>query len=264
MAEVKEADCMCACDREPARLPQPRSRLRQVRCYEEHRIRLLGQLPQAMAAAHGVFGGPSLDLPVWAAEARGTARNGDAERDRFLREVYGTLLAWGMHRMGERGATMPRFETFRASILSVWPLLEALWDVRRPQTQAQWSALCRVFHAAEASTTNSRLVANAKVLALLLPDAVAVIDREYTLRFLGLRNVYTYGTHPDRAAPCFEWRLFREIHECFFYPLVDDPNFQTAVQQWPAPQEGQEPAMMGTPLRAADSMVVGFQRLGLG
>ena len=249
----------CDCELEPALLPLAgRSRFRRPSWYEARKNLLLANLAPAMVAAHGVFDGPSIDFHQWAIAKREAARNSTEVREQFVRYIFGTLVSWGMHRMGEGGAKMPRFSVFRTSVVEhAWPSILDLWDAGQLSTREEWVTLCQAFHAIRASTTNSRLVSSSKVLAHLLPRSVCVIDRQYTLGFLGQRNTYANGL---RGEPGFEWRLFREIHEQLFYPLIGDPSFAAATAQWPPPAEGQAAAMFETPLRAADTIIVGYQR----
>lgn len=108
--------------------------------------------------------------------------------DRFYQLVYGTLVSWGMHRMGKGGAKMIDFEPFRNSIVSQKEGIlslqdkklsnlgeEEIFDVR----DSLWGIIDRL----KVSSTKAKLVANSKTLHHILPNLVPPMDREYTLNF---------------------------------------------------------------------------------
>lgn len=167
------------------------------------------------------FSGPSIDLHLWALDARPTLFD-PTEATASLRAVYSVLVAWGMHRMGPNGATMPRFADFERSVLETAPDIQGLWNANAPLDESQWQALERVFRAMRATTSGSPIVANSKALFHLLPNIVVPIDREYTMRFLGLHSWY----QSKRTSADASWSLFRELHEHFFHPALRSDHFQ--------------------------------------
>ena len=116
--------------------------------------------------------------------------------DRFVESVYATLTAWGMHRMGSRGAKLVEFNEFVTSLRSARDGIVELegWGIcDLPETDAPhvaghiWSLISSGI---EVSATKSRMVAGTKALHHFLPELVPPFDRQHTLRhFLG-RKVF--------------------------------------------------------------------------
>lgn len=76
----------------------------------------------ARAQCEETFSGPSIDLHLWAIESRRAALTSVEAKRRFLRDIYSVLPAWGMHRMGDTGAKMPRYDRFETAIEGGWQL----------------------------------------------------------------------------------------------------------------------------------------------
>ena len=110
-----------------------------------------------------------------------------AERE-VAEAIYATLTAWGMHRMGPKGAKLPPFADFEESLARTAPQLDdfsqvrldALSDTEVQNTTAQ---LWEIIEGLRVSATASKLVAGSKALHHLLPKLMPPIDRQYTGRF---------------------------------------------------------------------------------
>lgn len=71
------------------------------------------------------------------------------------------------------------------------------------------------------------LVANSKVLAHALPELIAPIDRQYTLRFL--KGTKSADIPQDMNS---QWLIFRKLHESFFHLIAQDANFKLKAENW--------------------------------
>jgi hypothetical protein len=130
--------------------------------------------------------------------------------DTFLESVYATLTAWGMHRMGPRGAKLAEFDQFRASfraqaehIAQVQNL--CLGKVKPAHVDKLVQYLWDIISRLRAGIGKTKIVAGSKALHHLLPDLVPPIDRQYTTRFFYSHTTYNQG---DKKA-------FLEMFPCF-------------------------------------------------
>jgi len=140
--------------------------------------------------------------------------------------IYAVLASWGMHRMGSKGSKMQAFGTFYESINSVKTQIEMLSQLS-PQdlTSSYWVMLKGVFRAIRVMSTATILIGNSKVLAHLLPNIVAPIDREYTLNFLFEKNMFQNDID-------WEWQIFRKIHDEFYYQVLYCKDFDHRAEYW--------------------------------
>lgn len=116
---------------------------------------------------------------------------------------------------------------------------------------ADWALLEGVFRAIKVMESNTTIVGNSKVMAHLFPNAIAPVDREYTLKFL-------FGTGNITNDLDKEWLLLRKIHEEFFYPIAQDTGFQKQAQKWIANQT--KWPWDTSPLKAVDNLVIGAMK----
>ena len=108
--------------------------------------------------------------------------------DRFFDYLYATLAAWGMHRMGPKGAKLLPLPEIVASFAEGRQLLNDFWNthlasVLDGQVGEVGATVLELLSSLKVSATKAKLVASSKALHHLLPDLVPPIDREYTLRF---------------------------------------------------------------------------------
>jgi hypothetical protein len=184
--------------------------------FDGQRNSLLNSLDQAHEAYEAeAFSGPSVYFHLRSLDA---ARARDFER--FAEYVYAMLASWGMHRMGRGGSKMGEFNDFLSSLSAVWG--EAmLLQQRTPGSllEPDWAMLRRVFDGIHCMRSGTTLVGNSKVMAHLLPNLVAPVDRAYTLTFL-------FKCSRIKNDKELEWKTLRKILDGFFYPVVRSPLFQ--------------------------------------
>jgi len=172
--------------------------------------------------ANARFSGPSLYFHTKALNAfpKGAVDFSDAS--------YAMLAAWGMHRMGKNGAKMVEFKEYSESIERHWGQLTALRTLTLSDVNEQtWNVLKELFFGIKAMNGKTFLVANSKVLAHALPELIAPIDRQYTLRFLKGTKSADIPQDIDR-----QWLIFRKLHESFFHVIARDKNFKIKAANW--------------------------------
>lgn len=130
------------------------------------------------------FGGPSLYFHQKALEYQKI----DFLGDRHIEYIYATLVAWGMHRMGNSGAKMPEYTVFKSSLLknksdfeNLRPL--SIEKIKKDRIETIIEKLTYLCFSIKATTSSSYLVSGSKTLAHILPNLVCPIDREYTCKF---------------------------------------------------------------------------------
>lgn len=169
----------------------------------------------------GTFTGPSLHF-----HRRARGLEGRVTKGLWLELIYAVLTSWGMHRMGDKGAKMVDFAEFTQSIEPLWPDINKLKNIQPGDlSDGEWECLKRVFWGVKVMKSETRLVGNSKVLAHLLPNLVAPIDREYTLRFL-------FGSTYIQNDLQRQWLLFRKIHEEFYYRVALKQEFWRKADRW--------------------------------
>jgi hypothetical protein len=215
--------------------------------YEVKRSQVLRGLKSSYASFYKgvVFAGPSLHFHLAALDASRRGNLGD-----FATNSYAMLASWGMHRMGPKGAKMDRFEDYLGSLRQIWPTLIPLRHVGPAQASEEvWESLRACFSSLKVMRSGSVLVAHSKVLAHALPNLVAPIDREYTVRYL--RGHKTVPSSQERQV-----RWFEEIHRHFYYPVVTDRRFSEALKGWAKSKQPWD----SSPLKVADNVVIGHVR----
>lgn len=215
--------------------------------FETLRERLLQSMDVAHTAYYRAetFRGPSLYFHLRALEA---GKNGDLEG--FAESAYALLSAWGMHRMGRRGSKMREFDDFKASLDSLWPAVLRLQQATPEHLgEAGWREMSEIFRGIRCMASGTSLVGNSKVMAHALPNLVAPVDREYTLRFLfGSTNVLN---HLER-----EWDKLQMILREFFYPILREESFKLRAREWQ--ERWAEFRWDTSPLKIADNLIIGL------
>lgn len=129
------------------------------------------------------FGGPSIYFHNRSLDEK----NKNFLSDSHIENIYATLASWGMHRMGVTKTKMVNFNGFKNSILKQRASLLELKDIKFESVNInivelieQLNEICFSFQVSE---SKSKLVANSKTLAHILPNLVPPIDRQHTVRF---------------------------------------------------------------------------------
>lgn len=164
------------------------------------------------------FNGPSLHFHLKALEEK-----------KFFKKVeyiYAALTAWGMHRMGKKGAKMKEWECFLGCIQELKEKIKSLENVTPEQLDNDgWNKLREIFMGIDVMASKTSIVGNSKVMAHLLPKLCAPIDRQYTLHFL-------FGTTNITNRRELEFEKFKKIHEDFYYKVLSDAKFKKASKEW--------------------------------
>ena len=148
----------------------------------------------------GRFTGPSVyfhcrTLERLRAHASATAALTD---DAFVESLYATLVSWGMHRMGGRGARMVDFEAFKTSLLSQRERIGELQGLRLREIDTAllpsvivelWNTISGL----DIGVGKTKIVIGTKTLHHLIPELVPPIDRQYTIRFFFEHTTMSQG-----------------------------------------------------------------------
>lgn len=166
-----------------------------------------------------LFVGPSLYFHQKALEFQ----QKDFLSDTHIEYVYATLVAWGMHRMGPKGAKMPNFDDFKGSIIAHKEALEKLRDKRIEDITIDEidSLIC---FSIKGTNSKSHLVSGSKTLAHILPNIVCPIDRQYTCQFFGTtpnsKNEQTIFKDVIRQM----WEFYQNLHHIkLLKPILGQP-----------------------------------------
>lgn len=210
---------------------------------------VLGNLHSFHSQCYAVetFGGPSLHF-----HRRALGLLGWVPATTRTELIYGVLASWGMHRMGKGGSKMVPFDVFEKSVAAVRPRLSAGRKISpSSMRESDWALLEYVFKAIKVMQSKTSIVGNSKVMAHLLPNVIAPVDREYTLKFL-------FGTGNITNDIDNEWLLLRKIHEEFFYPIAGDARFVKQAGKWIANQT--KWPWDTSEMKVADNLVIGAMK----
>jgi hypothetical protein len=135
------------------------------------------------------FGGPSVYFHVQAVKEQGL----NFMSERHIEMIYATLASWGMHRMGETKTKIVEYDRFKQSLCDQRLRLLGFRERKMNEcTEEQYGSymdgLKDVFEHLDVSVSNSRLVANSKTLAHILPHLIPPIDIRYTVSFFTYDN----------------------------------------------------------------------------
>lgn len=166
-----------------------------------------------------------------------------------IRDIYSTLVSWGMHRMGRGGGKMVDFDVFTASILALRENVDkAKCYVPNEMDDAKWDNLQNIFRGLKVMSTSVSLVGNSKVMHHLLPNIVPPIDREYTLWYLR-------GDTSIQSDLGWEWQLMRQLVEGCFLPILSSAEFREKASFW-LDQQDQYP-WDTSKMKIADNLIIG-------
>lgn len=210
------------------------------------------------------FGGPSLHFHDRTLERlRSFDSPAEALRDDgFVESLYAVLAAWGMHRMGSRGARMEEFAAFRDSLRVQVPAISKLEEHFREacdKTPATLSGVARgelpnlaaelwsiISELKLGKSEDARIVIGSKAIHHVLPALLPPIDRRYTLRFF--LGVETLGAGREQDA-------FREIFPRFAQiASACEPVIDRLINE--TPPGGRY--MRTSPTKIIDNAIVGF------
>jgi hypothetical protein len=138
--------------------------------------------------------------------------------------IYALLVSWGMHRMGG-GPQMNEFEIFNASLSELLPSIQLLNGKNIGNiTIDEFNLLETVFENLNAMRSLRKIVAFSKILAHYLPNIIAPIDNEYTLRFI-------FG-RPRIPDAWDQFSLLRDIHFRLIREVTTHEHFTRASLCW--------------------------------
>ena len=133
------------------------------------------------------FGGPS----VYFHQQCLRAAENEFLSSRHIEMLYATLVAWGMHRMGDPKVTKTKltdWDEFRRSIVEQRAALEPFRGCRMlGVSEGDYSdavaAMKPHYRTLTLSTSAATLVVNSKALFHMFLEFIPPIDRQYTVRF---------------------------------------------------------------------------------
>lgn len=169
--------------------------------------------------------------------------------DAFLERLYATLTAWGLHRMGPRGAKLVEFGdlagSFRQHREAISGLSSRRIDLLRDDEVAPVAGeIWRLIAELKIGSPRTTIVSGSKALHHLLPDLVPPIDRAYTLRFFFGPKVV--GEEEEEPAFQVLFPRFRDISVA----CIDEINKRLA-----------KPADWDTSItKVIDNAIVGYVR----
>jgi hypothetical protein len=186
--------------------------------------------------------------------------------DRHIEMLYATLVAWGMHRMGDSKTTktkLTEWKTFRNSFIKNSKELRQFRRYRMlgsSETEYEKAVfkLKRIYKSLKLSGSDATIVVNSKAFHHLFPDFIPPIDRQHTIRFF--------------RQPPEEWRdkkgKFRTIQlptgvevqfKLFCKTCVDMKNLADKIK--PSLFNQQRKKYKVTPPKALDNAIVNYVKI---
>lgn len=162
-----------------------------------------------------------------------------------LEYVYAALTSWGMHRMGMKGAKMAGFHAFYDSVVDKEDLIKEL-HAFKIQDFDKWDLLGDLFLSIKVMETRTILIGNSKVLAHLIPNLVAPIDREYTLKFI-------YGNKNIPSDLEKQKDIFISIIRNFFKPLSESESITNYYNSLTKPDNPWDTSLV----KHLDNLIIG-------
>jgi hypothetical protein len=171
------------------------------------------------------FTGPSLYFHQRALSASGNDKT---------ELVYAVLTAWGMHRMGKKGAKMSEYSVFAKGIAYCEPIFKKLENIELEQcNEYEFGLIRELFHNLEPMASSTKIVGVSKVLAHYLPQIIAPVDRRYTFQLLNNKKGRT-----EYPLNWNEFELLREIHLRIFKPVAESNDFKRLANIWLSQKDG--------------------------
>jgi len=142
--------------------------------------------------------------------------------------IYAALVSWGMHRMGSNGPKMQSFDSFEKSMATArLKIIELQHSAPQRISPSDWETLEQLFKEIKVMSSGTTIVGNSKVLAHVIPNLVAPVDRKYSVKYL-------FGSDTFQNCLEGEWQLMCKILSEFYYPIASDPKFQDKAKCWMA------------------------------
>lgn len=210
------------------------------------------------------FGGPSIyfhDRTLERLRSFGSPSKALLD-DGFIESLYAVLTAWGMHRMGSRGARMEEFRVFKESLRAQLPRISELEQhlnrigsdqhIELPQvpkidlpvlTQELWSIISGL---KLGKSDETKIVLGSKAVHHLFPEILPPIDRRYTLQFFLDTEVF---------APKREQGAFGEIFPRFHEIALDRASIIATLMNEGSPADRY---MRTSSTKMIDNAIVGF------
>lgn len=164
----------------------------------------------------------------------------------FLESLYATLTAWGLHRMGPKGAKLVDFKVMvdglralEKPINNLAPL--TIWNLESEHVADVGRRIWEVLSTLTVGVGESKIVAGSKSLHHILPDLVPPIDRAHTLHFFFGHTTLNQG---DETA-------FAEMFPYFH---------QIATQSRSKIETRLGHGMNTSPTKVVDNAIVGYVR----
>lgn len=179
------------------------------------------------------FNGPSLHFHTRALGMRRAAFEKDSTEEQkkvFLEMIYATLVSWGMH---SRAANMVNFDAFEKSIIDSWENVSNAQEYTlKNMDDKKWGVVKNIYKKVVIMSGNSHLVGNSKVMAHLLPNIAAPIDREYTMAFLNDNAKWGEKTQiiankketKNEDETYKQWDIFYNVTKGFFHKIAQNES----------------------------------------
>ena len=147
-----------------------------------------------------LFTGPSVHFHLKTVAIRQKCKRATKalENDEFYENLYATLTAWGMHRMGRSATKLADLADIKRSLhqqrrciqdLETLTLTNLDREFGREVAEQLWQIIAEI----TVGVGETKIVAGSKALHHVLPSLLPPIDRQYTIQFF-------YGHGKDLAA----------------------------------------------------------------
>lgn len=170
--------------------------------------------------------------------------------ERKTEYVYAVLTAWGMNRLGKKGAKLRKWCCFENSFLKNKDLILDLSNSKLSNmTDKKWDEIETLFKNLKIMKSGPVLVGNSKALHHFLPHLFIPVDRSYTLRML---YDSTYIGNSIEA----QWNKYKEILKSFAYPVLNEID-KKLLKKW----KNESLPMCTSELKIIDNLIIGKKLL---